>query len=241
MKTGKTMIRQLPGIEGPLEYTLERKRVKNINLRVRRDGSVYASAHPSVPAERVDDFVRSKEMLIRKAQNRFWERERQKPEPLRYVSGERVMILGRPFMLEVRPAEQNQAYLDGERLVLEMKAPTDATGTKRLAEDFLDRHCREVFARIAGEIYPMFREKGVSMPQIRIRSMRSRWGSCIPGKNVITLNRQLLAAPRECIEYVMIHEFCHLIHPDHSGQFYQLLTALLPDWRERKKMLNGDR
>lgn len=63
------------------------------------------------------------------------------------------------------------------------------------------------------------------------------WGSCLPKKLIITLNKQLLEAPRNCIEYVVVHELCHLVHPNHSKQFYTFLTMFMPDWKERKTEL----
>ena len=75
-------------------------------------------------------------------------------------------------------------------------------------------------------------------PTLRIRDMETRWGSCLAKKGIITLNKRLLEAPRHCIEYVVTHEFCHFIHPNHSKQYYAFLTMLMPDWRERKKVLD---
>ena len=67
--------------------------------------------------------------------------------------------------------------------------------------------------------------------------MKKRWGSCQHQTKTITINSQLIEAPRFCIEYVMMHEFCHFIHPNHSKDFYTLLQVMMPDWKERKKML----
>src|SRR5699024_10108493 len=94
------------------------------------------------------------------------------------------------------------------------------------------------FGEIMSEIYPVFRKYGVAVPVLRLRNMETRWGSCLPRKGIITLNKRLLEAPRYCIEYVVMHEFCHFIHPDHSKHFYAFLTMLMPDWKERKRILD---
>ena len=76
-------------------------------------------------------------------------------------------------------------------------------------------------------------------PELKIRYMTARWGSCQPQKGIITLNSQLIEKPRRCMEYVVLHEFAHFIHPNHSKDFYTLVESLMPDWKERKWELNG--
>ena len=68
--------------------------------------------------------------------------------------------------------------------------------------------------------------------------METSRGSCLAKKGVVTLNKRLLEAPRNCIEYVVMHELCHFIHPNHSKQFYAFLTMLMPDWKQRKEALD---
>lgn len=78
---------------------------------------------------------------------------------------------------------------------------------------------------------------GVQAASIRFRTMRSRWGSCQPQTRAININRRLGAMPPACIEYVLVHELCHLIHPDHSPRFHAAMSRFLPDWAERKERL----
>ncbi|MDE7310371.1 MAG: M48 family metallopeptidase [Eubacterium sp.] len=88
--------------------------------------------------------------------------------------------------------------------------------------------------RLSRQYYPVFEKLGVAYPKICIRRMSSRWGSCIPGKQKITFNSLLLEKPLESVEYVVVHEFSHFIHPDHSKAFYQFVEQILPDWKNRK-------
>ena len=97
---------------------------------------------------------------------------------------------------------------------------------------------KEIFSEILREYYPLFQKYGVKEPILRIRSMETRWGTCSMSRGVVTLNKQLLEAPRSCIEYVVMHELCHFIHPNHSKQFYAFLSMLMPDWKERREQLN---
>ena len=168
-----------------LQYRLIRKPVKHINLRICPDGRILVSAHPSVPAGRIDAFVIEKQDFILRALESYEE--------------------------------------------------------KRKLSALLPRqsHREEIFREICGEIYPLFGAYPVPYPQIKMRAMTSCWGVCHPKKGSITLNRRLLSVPRSCIEYVVLHELAHFVHPNHSRQFYDLLTVLMPDWRMRKKELEN--
>ncbi len=223
---------------GPVTYQLERKAVKNLNLRVRRDGSVYLSAGRRVPVAQLDAFVVQKAGFVHRAIRQFRELERQRPAPRQYLAGERLALLGRELRLEVSQGAPEGVTVEGDAMKLRLRDPEDASRRERLVERFLDEQCRQLFPRILEEVYPPFRELGVAFPALRLRRMKSRWGSCLVGKGVVTLNKGLLAAPRGCIEYVAVHELCHFLHPDHSQEFYQLLSRMMPDWKARRELLN---
>ena len=74
------------------------------------------------------------------------------------------------------------------------------------------------------------------MPNLKVKKMEKRWGS-LSAKGQLTLNTKLIQTPKECIEYVVIHELCHLIHHDHGTEYYKLLDRALPDWMKRKHKL----
>ena len=224
----------------PLEYSLERKNVKNLNLHVRKDGSVYVSANAVIPEDKIDAFLVSKGTFIRNAQEKFKEQEQYRPLPKQYVSGETFYIQGRALRLKVTETHRDKIYSDGVYLFLDVKDQQDVTKKERMVKRFLDKQCKVVFSEIVEELYPVFQKYGVAPPILRIRTMDTRWGSCLPGKGVITLNKRLLEAPRHCIEYVVMHELCHFIHPNHSKHFYDFLAMLMPDWKERKKILDAN-
>lgn len=182
--------------EKKINYILERKQVKNINLRVRPEGSVKVSASPRVDESQIDDFVLSKAEFILKALERFKSAE----------------TTERQFQEELVKAKSGQESL--------------------LADP-------AIFTEILDEVYPAFIPYGIARPKLRIRTMKSCWGSCLVNKGIITLNRKLLMKHRECIEYVVVHELCHFIHPNHSKEFYKFMEQFMPDWKERKGRLNG--
>lgn len=110
----------------------------------------------------------------------------------------------------------------------------------QLISNWYDKECRTLFPAIIRDVYnKLFQKYDIALPSLIIRNMTSRWGSCQIKRNTITLNRRLIETPRECIEYVIVHEFTHFLQPNHSRKFYDLLAVFMPDWEERKNTLEG--
>lgn len=221
-----------------ISYLLEQKPVKNLNLRIHTDCTVYVSANPEVSVEKVDNFVVSKGAYICSAQRKFCEMAQYAPKPKQYVSGETFFLLGRGLRLKVEKNLLNTVSSDGIYLYLRAKDTENFVKKQRMVTRYMDEQCKTVFGEIILEIYPVFQKYGVPIPILRIRDMETQWGSCLAKKGIITLNKRLIEAPRNCIEYVVMHEFCHFIHPNHSKRFYSFLTMLMPDWKERKTVLD---
>ena len=127
----------------------------------------------------------------------------------------------------------------GQFLFIRVKDTTDFKRKEKLMKRWLSGMQVEVFHEICEEIYPMFKPYGVKYPFIKIRIMKSRWGSCQPQRGIITLNGKMIAAPREAIKYVVLHELAHFVHPNHSKDFYGLVEQLMPDWKERRALLQN--
>jgi predicted metal-dependent hydrolase len=180
-KAAKPQLRQADDIC----YTLTYKKVRNINLRVGRDGSVLLSAPRRLPVEELDRFVSSHSEWIAAAQARMRRRLQKAEQPIPYS----------------------------------------------------DSQCLEIFTSISDQFYPLFSSALPEKPVIRIRLMKSRWGSCCPTKRTITLNKRLLCYPQEAVEYVVLHEYVHFLHPDHQKGFYETLSRLMPDYARRRALL----
>ena len=223
-----------------ITYLLERKKVKNLNLRIRPDGSVHVSAHPLVPVAQVDAFVESKGVFVLQALESVARRQERKELPRQYADGETIRLLGSDVTLRVVRDNRDWVEEPGGEVVLHLRQPEDFTARQRVMHRFRDEKCSRVFTDLARSLWPAFAAMGLREPALRMRDMVSRWGSCMARKGVVTLNKRLLEAPLPCIEYVMIHEYCHLVHQDHSPRFYALLASLMPDWKDRRALLNQD-
>ena len=220
-----------------LVYRLERKSVKNINLRVHRDGTVVASASRRVTAEQVDGFVTEKADFVLHHLAQFAAQEGKRPEPLKLVTGESIWLLGRPCLLTVVQGPKGGVDLDERGLTLTAREPDNYRQKLRILAKFWDRLCMEVFRETLDRLFPRLEAYHAARPSLRIRNMTSRWGSCFSLRADICLNKRLLQAPQSCIDYVAMHELCHLVHPDHSARFYGLLDRTMPGWQTQRAIL----
>lgn len=157
--------------------------------------------------------------------------------PREYVSGESLHYLGRRYRLKVsvEPGSSAEARLRGAFVVVTVSMPDPAVIRSALLAWYRQR-AREVFGQrlqvVAGPL------KWVQEPPpIRLQFMSRQWGSCSPTGR-ITLNPWLVAAPREAIDYVLLHEMCHLKHHDHGRAFYSTLNRHMPAWRKVKELLD---
>jgi predicted metal-dependent hydrolase len=224
--------------QGVLEYQLTRKRVKNINLRIKADGLVFVSANESVPIDFIDNFVKQKQAFITRALNKFKEnRKFVLSAPKQYVSGEGFDILGKSLRLKVIQSDHEAVTTDGVFIFLTVKNKENQKHKEKLINNWLKEIQTETFDQICKETYQIFKKYYVNYPIIKTRYMTSRWGSCQPKRGILTLNSKLIEVPRNCIEYVVLHEFAHFIHPNHSKKFYDFVAMLMPDWKERKMEL----
>ena len=190
-----------------ISYELQRKKVKNINLRIRSGGKILVSAGKNVSLAVIEDFLRRKEHWILR-------------------------------ILAELPAEKptlpdNQVYLCGEVVTLPEGCDKDQW-QKQMAQ--------EIFPVVYEEAWQLFCKDGFEKPVLRLRKMKSRWGSCIPAKGIITLNTALVGAERDCQLAVAAHELCHMRHPNHSAAFYSALERHFPDYHlfhEKLKRTQG--
>ncbi len=218
-------------------YLLERKRIKNINLRISREGQVRVSAPLQVPTREIDAFVTQKSGFIQKARQ-HWEHTREHAlSVLQYITGEQFFYLGRPIRLLIQDGPKNGVALKNDQLVLTLRTPAEKNRREKLFRQFWQAQCRQVFYETALAVYPWFRAHEIPFPEIRLRDMKSRWGSCLYRKGIITLNTQLLQYPPACIRYVVIHELSHFIYPDHSPAFWSVVAANMPDWKRYRQAL----
>ena len=232
------MIKSIDLNERKISYELERKNVKNINLRIRSDCTVYVSANNHVAESVIEGFLHKKSEYILTALNKYAEIAKYAANKHSYVTGESLRYLGKDLRFVVACGKNNISS-DGVYITMNVPDICDHELKEKLINKWYDTQCKEVFNEIIASAYPIFQKYGVAMPRLMLRDMSSRWGSCQPKRGIITLNKKLIEIPRNAIEYVVMHEFIHFLHPKHSVKFYEMLSTLMPDWQARKKLLES--
>ncbi len=218
----------------PIVYTLVYKRVKNINLRIHATGDVTVSAPRRVSLSVIDNFVQSKGSFILQAQARFAAKHTRPPQI--YAAGAGYCYLGRTLTLVIDVSRKEGVLQEGGTLRITAKEDTPER-VQHVLDIWIKATAATLFAQLLATQFEVFRPLGVPAPLLKLRHMKTRWGSCQPKRATITLNIRLMSYPIDCITYVVLHELCHFIHPDHSPRFYAFLGSMMPDWRARKQRL----
>ncbi|WP_028307687.1 M48 family metallopeptidase [Desulfitibacter alkalitolerans] len=223
-----------------IEFEVLRKNVKNVNLNIRPDMSIVVSANPKVPLEFIKDFVKQKSPWILKSIKYFKEVQPEQYNGKEYVSGETFKYLGRQYRLKVEEAEQESIKYQRGFILLQVQDKTDFKIKRILVQKWFREKAVVNFHESLDRVYPLLEKYGVKKPEIKIRDMKSRWGSCNRAKGIITLNLKLVNAPKYCIDYVILHELVHFKYRNHDNNFYNFLTSLMPDWKQRKEILDEE-
>ena len=222
-----------------IKYTLEIKKVKNINLRIKDNGKVFVSANENIPFTFIDDFILKQGKFILNALNKFNQLNKYKNNDKQYISGESFYILGKNIRLKVIESNEEKVFNDTVFLYLYTKNTLNFNKKKKIVDSYIKNIAYNTFSDITKQLHLKFTKYNINMPIIEIRNMKKRWGSCLVNKNKINLNILLIQTPKICIEYVILHELCHFIYPNHSKDFYNFLTVMMPDWKERKTILEN--
>lgn len=220
-------------------YEFERKKVRNINMRIRPDGSIYVSAPKSVSDKAVERFMVSKKDFIIDSINKVNDRLANSFRPSYFEDGTRVKVFGEIKTVVIRKAPRNSVQVEGGEVIINSRDPDEQESVARVYNKWRTEMLKAKVNQIADEVCPSFVLMGAKAPAaIKFRTMRSRWGSCKPKERVLTFNYNLFETPEECVRYVVVHEFAHLLVADHSARFYGYVERIMPDWREQRRRLN---
>lgn len=220
-----------------IKFKLQFSDRRTLGISVFPDTSVVVTA----PSRFVDDLDSVKAKILKRApwilrQQLKFSTYPPKPPARQFVSGESNRYLGRQFRLKVIEGSTESVRIKNGYIEVTVPDQKDKDRIEYEVAAWYRQRARQFFGKKLGELLGHFANHAITTPSLRLRKMTMRWGSC--GRNgIIYLNPELIRSPSSCIEYVIVHELCHLIHPNHDKKFYNLLKRTMPDWEKRKARL----
>ena len=212
---------------------IHKKKVKNVTLKVKSDGSV----HLTVPESATDDYI-SRIIENRKewieAQLKHFNDNYEKPQVKDMVSGESFKYLGKNYRLKVIESSRESVRLYRGFIEIYTKDKNNTSKKEELLKKWYMDKAKFKFKKLVHEYEKIVKEE---INSIRVITMKTRWGSCNVESRNINLNLELIKKPRYCIEYVILHELAHLKYPNHSKKFWEYMSVHMPNWEWRKNKL----
>lgn len=220
--------------EQQIFFDLEFRERKTVAIEVNPDATVVVKAPLGTSIEAVRAVVEKRSRWIVKNQAYFEQFLPQTP-PREYVIGETHLYLGRKYQLKFVVQEKEEVKIIGGHLVVYGREQSSAYIKAALGAWYYKRALKKLDEAYK-QVYPLFKSYGISQPSVKLMRMKNRWGSCTV-TDIIRLNPELIKVSMKCIEYVLIHELCHLIEKNHSKRFYELMSVIMPDWQRWKLKL----
>ncbi|MCT4637590.1 MAG: M48 family metallopeptidase [Bacteroidales bacterium] len=218
-----------------IEYSLAFAERKTLGIKVYPDKSVHVIAPIGTSLDKVSEKVHSKAAWVLRQQDFFLSFQPITP-PRKFISGETHLYLGKQYRLKLVESDKESVKLQGGNISVYCKNKENKQRIEKLLKAWYKSKADQHFIKLFEELTPLAKSFYEGEPSIKYRWMDKRWGSCSQ-KGEVLLNNELIKTPKKCIEYVIIHELCHLAHLNHSTAFYELLNKLSPDWRRTKDEL----
>jgi len=222
-----------------IEYTLTRNAKRNVNFRIKTTGEVCISAPRYVSKAELEKMIQERAKWIVQNRNKIINQKKNAMET-NIKNGSQIFLNGQKYYIKLVFGENNRIHFRDNILVFQVKEKYK--DSQEYINSYFEHWIKEVMYLLANRMidkYLLALEKyHLSKPKLTIRTMTSRWGSCIPSKCKITINKNLIYPPHQCLEYVVLHELAHLVEANHSSKFYAIIAEVMPDWKERKRILN---
>ncbi|MCC5788391.1 MAG: M48 family metallopeptidase [Opitutales bacterium] len=217
-------------------YTVTRRERSSLEITVYPDSRVQVVAPLDASEEAIQYRIKRRLKWITRQQRGF-ENFYPKRSPREYVSGESWLYLGRQYRLKIRVGDAPpKVTLRRPLLEVNIPDPDDRAGVQKALHKWYRHRAQDRLTARYAICAKEMTAFGIEAPSMRLHAMTKRWGSYTPSGNIL-LNPELVKAPTECIDYVILHELCHVKHPAHNKDFYKLLNRTVPDWLRLKYRL----
>lgn len=208
---------------------------KTIEIAVHPDSTVVVKAPIQSDVLLIENKIIKRARWILKQLNYFKQFNPKTPGRC-YVNGETHLYLGKQYRLKILKGTENSVKLFRGYFYITCRNETTPKAVKKLLHQWYLEKAQLQFFESLERCWPKFNGLGFDQPKLSIKRMQKRWGS-LSSQGTVTLNTELIRAPKECIDYVVTHELCHLKYHDHSPEFYKFLSSVIPSWEKIKLKL----
>lgn len=221
---------------GNAPYKISYSRRRSIGILVTPDDGVIVRAPYRTPLYLIERFVKAKSVWIEKHIESYSGMVRLSHSEV--YAGKALLFLGKEYRLKVTGSARNSVSQGENEIIVCAKNSQDMKAISRILDSWYKKWAVRHISSKLEEILTSHRDYGFNPSGVSIRSMKRRWGSC-SSKGKIILNSELIKLNDEYIEYVILHELCHLQHHNHSQAFYKLLSQVFPGWKETRRKLKN--
>ncbi len=215
-------------------YELIKQTRRTMSLTVTPDLRIVLKCPENTTKEKIDHFLQKKWFWLEK-QLSFFKKYQRKTYKREYISGEGFLYLGKQYKITVQKNTKDSISLSKTQLYIRTrKSVTNSLHNKKLLDLWIASKTETVFQDRYIEMLKKFDYKNI--PRLEIRNMKKRWGSFL-NKDKIFLNPKLIHVSKDCIDYVIIHELCHIKYKNHDKKFFNLLKDKYPKWKRVKDKL----
>ena len=222
-----------------IAVSLDRKKMKTSRLKVYPNLQVVLSLPSSAPDSWAKEYLESKmDWISSKLEN--FKRTSGYAATGEIRNGYSIQMLGEDLIFSVTVSERDYVFQEGKLLHICSTDITDQEKLTKLFQKWWRKKSLEILNERVDCWYPIIEKYGIPKPKVFIRKMATMWGSCSAKRGAVVFNLYLLKARIACIDYVILHELTHFLYPNHSKQFYDFLSNYMPDWKDRKEVLDQE-
>lgn len=219
---------------GEVEIDVTFKDIKNLHLSVHPPiGRVTISSPQMYSLEKVKIYAATKLGWIKKEQRKFQAQNRERQRL--YKNQESHYFFGDRYLLKLQQSSRNKVELNGKKLIIHSREPADIALSQKTLYAFYRKELRKYLDK---RIQKYAAEMHLQIPSFKIRTMKTKWGSCTTDADRLWFNIELAKKPLDCIDYVVVHELVHLLERHHNKRFVLLMDQYYPSWRTQKQILN---
>lgn len=224
---------------GKVTVNIVRKNIKNVHLKVFRDCSATLSVPLQTPDDWAEEFILSKQEWIKKQLDKYVKTSGYN-NLTTITNGSSTQMFGKDVRLIIKKSNKNYVEKNEKQIIIYTTSINNQDKINAIFEEWWREQAYETYSAIVDKLMPIFETYSIVKPTIKVKKMKTMWGTCSTKYNKITFNEYLLKAEPYCIEYVALHELTHLIYLAHNQDFYDFLTIHMPDWQARKRILDNE-